>query len=195
MYYGIKKNRTPNIRRMSGDLVQKLVAKNCVCHRSFFSQRDGTWERATARRANCRPFTADASDKFFVIVCRTLVSCVSQSKHLIGGLRFYPGCPILLNLLSELMKDYRKKVQLLAVGRCGAQKGQKYFILYFQHAYLLEVREGRIQFNGRMCEIYGGCSNNGEGFSPEYSVFICPYHSIRTQHLNLFILCIQGKSN
>jgi hypothetical protein len=59
-----------------------------------FSSVNGT-ERATAHLARCRSFKADARDKFFVNVRRTSVSCVSQSKHLIRGLRFYPGSAIL----------------------------------------------------------------------------------------------------
>ena len=86
---------------MSGDLVQKLVPKSVSV--TEISSVNGT-ERATARLANCRLFTADASDKFFVILCKTLVGYVSQSKHLIGGLRFYTGCAILLKPLSGLIK-------------------------------------------------------------------------------------------
>jgi len=65
--------------------------------------------------ASCRPLTADARDKYFVNVFRTLVDYESQSKDLIRGLRFIPGIAILLKPLSESIKDYRKEVQLPAV--------------------------------------------------------------------------------
>jgi hypothetical protein len=59
-------------------------------------------------------------------------------------------------------------VQLAAVGRCGAHKGETYFGLYFQHAYLCQLSEGAIQFDGRLREIYGGSNRNGVGFLSEY---------------------------
>jgi hypothetical protein len=62
-------------------------------------------------------------------------------------------------------------VQLAAVRRCGAQKFQRYFGLYFQHAYLCQLSEGTIQFDDRLSEIYGGCNSNGVGFLSEYFGF------------------------
>jgi hypothetical protein len=64
------KNRTTNIRRMSGDLAQKLAPK--VVSVKEFSSVNGM-ERATARVVSCRELTADAKDKFFVDVCRIFV--------------------------------------------------------------------------------------------------------------------------
>jgi len=69
---------------MYGDLVQNLVPKSVSV--TEFSSVTGM-ERAIARLAGCRLFPADARDKFFVSVCRTLVGYESQSKHLIRGHR------------------------------------------------------------------------------------------------------------
>jgi hypothetical protein len=112
LFITVPKNRTQTVRRMSGELVQKPVPKSV----SFteLSSVNGT-ERATAQLASCRPFTADARDKFFVNVSRTFVGWESQSNNLIRGLRFHPVFAILLKPLSESIKDYRKEVQLPAV--------------------------------------------------------------------------------
>jgi hypothetical protein len=97
---------------MSFDLVQKLVPKSVSV--TEFSSVNGK-ERAKARLARCWPLTVDARDKFFVNVCRTLVGYVSQSKHLIRGLRFYSGSAMLLKPVSEPIKVYRQEVRLPAV--------------------------------------------------------------------------------
>jgi len=182
LFITVSNNQTPNIGRMSGELVQNLVPKSVSV--TELSSVTGT-ERATARRASCLPFIADARDKFFVNICGNLVGYESRSKHLIRGLRcLSPMCHSAKNLSQNWLKIIAKKCNCWRYGRYGAQKGQTYFRLYFQHAYLLEVSEGTIQFNDRLCGICG-YSNNGVGFSPEYSALVGPYHSTSAPHLSL----------